>query len=95
MATSDKAKMEISHTICLEGRKHLRIDGIEDVISYDENGMLLKTACGTLTVDGAGLHIVVLSVEKGELTVEGHICGLYYVDKTVKKSSFFQRKSDK
>ena len=95
MVTNEKSKNEREHTVHLEGRKCLSISGIEDVISYDENGMLLQTAAGTLTVDGSGLHIVVLSVEKGELSVEGHICGLYYVDKTVKKSSFFQRKSEK
>ncbi len=80
------------HALTLSGRKHLSLSGIEDVISFDENGMLLQTSDGTLTVDGAEIRIVTLSVETGELIVEGRICGLYYVDRTHKKSGFFKRK---
>ncbi len=95
MGTSDSQKPRAPHTLCLENRSKLMLTGIEDVISFDENGLLLQTSLGTLTVDGSDIHIVVLSVESGELAVEGHICGLYYVDRTAKKSGFFARKSDK
>ena len=83
------------HSITLKGRHSLALTGIEDVISFDENGILLLTSEGTLTVDGTEIHIVTLCVESGELTVEGRICGLYYVDKIAKKSGFFARKNEK
>ena len=86
---------QMQHTLFLEGRQRLSLSGIEDVISFDENGLLLQTVQGTLTVDGTDIHIVTLSVEQGELMVEGRICGVYYVDKMTKKSGFFTRKSDK
>ena len=94
MENSDK-KTPATHSLHLEGRKMLSLQGIEDVISFDENGILLLTTEGTLTVDGTDIHIVTLCVESGELSVEGRICGLYYVDKTAKKTGFFARKNDK
>ena len=95
MGTSEIQKPRTPHTLCLENRSKLSLTGIEDVISFDENGLLLQTSQGTLTVDGSDIHIVVLSVERGDLEVEGHICGLYYVDRTAKKNGFFARKSEK
>ena len=80
------------HSITLDERKILRLTGIEDVLSFDENGMLLATADGTLTVDGSEIHIVTLSVETGEILVQGRFCGLYYVDHVPKQGGFFSRK---
>ena len=96
MGTTDNiASGAPKHILQLEDRRNLSLTGIDCVISYDENGLLLQTDEGTLTVDGSDIHIVTLSVENGELTVQGKICGLYYVDKTVKKSGFFSRRNDK
>ena len=94
MANAENGKEKTVHTVSLKGRKNLFLTGIEDVLSFDENGLLLQTGDGTLTVDGSEIHIVTLSVESGELAVEGRICGLYYVDRTAKKTGFFQRKSE-
>lgn len=80
------------HSITLDERKRLALTGIEDVLSFDENGMLLATADGTLTVDGSEIRIVTLCVETGDLLVEGRFCGLYYVDRVPKKSGFWSRK---
>lgn len=80
------------HSLSLTARDHLTLTGIEDVISFDENGMLLATTEGTLTVDGSEIRIVTLCVETGELSVMGRFCGLYYVDRVPKKGGFFGRK---
>jgi sporulation protein YabP len=95
MENINKVNNRNEHSLTLLGRKSLSLTGIEDVISFDENGILLLTSEGTLTVDGSDIRIVTLCVESGDLTVEGRICGLYYVDKTAKKSGFFARKNEK
>ena len=95
MDNIDKTNRSMQHSLTLSGRRLLSLTGIEDVISFDENGILLLTGEGTLTIDGTDIHIETLSVESGELTVEGRICGLYYVDKAAKKSGFFARKTEK
>ena len=47
-----------NHNIIIEDRKKLTLSGVKDVISFDDETLLLETALGRLTVKGAGLHIV-------------------------------------
>lgn len=83
------------HTIKLNERKMLEMSGIDDVVSFDENCITLKTPLGTLTVDGQEMHIQSMDVERGELSVSGRILGLYYVEKAAKKGGFFSKNSGK
>ena len=46
-----------NHNIIIEDRKKLTLSGVKDVISFDDETLLLETALGRLTVKGAGLHI--------------------------------------
>ena len=82
---------EAAHHILLEGREQLTVSGVEEVESFDENTIVMVTAKGTLVVRGEDLHIEKLSLDGGELLVEGHIDGLNFEDAPVRKSSFFSR----
>ena len=66
--------------ITLENREHLSISGVEEVESFDENSIILSTALGGLEVQGEGLHIEKLSLDGGDLKVEGDIDSLTYED---------------
>lgn len=92
------------HRITLDQRRLLDISGAGDVISFDENSVVLKTAYGILSVDGEELHIVHLAGHdlngqgsagqdgEGNLRVEGKIAGVFYVDEdAAAKKSFFGR----
>ncbi len=68
------------HYIHMEGREQLTVAGVEDVDRFDETGIVMRTAAGTLVVTGSGLHIGKLSLEGGELHVDGHIDALQYED---------------
>lgn len=68
------------HYIHMEGRQELTVAGVEDVDRFDETGIVMRTAAGTLIVTGSGLHIGKLSLEGGELHVDGHIDALQYED---------------
>lgn len=68
------------HYIHMEGREQLTVAGVEDVDRFDETGIVMRTAAGTLIVTGSGLHIGKLSLEGGELHVDGHIDALQYED---------------
>ena len=46
---------------------------------------------GELTVRGTDLHINRLSVEVGELLMEGHISSLTYTDEPQKGGGFFSK----
>ncbi len=70
-----------THGISLEDRTRLNVTGVEDVESFDENVIVMNTACGDLIVRGSGLHIGRISLDIGQLSVEGNISELSYEDK--------------
>ena len=67
-----------SHRVLLEDREQLTISGVEEVESFDEGSILLTTRRGGLEIQGEGLHIEKLSLEGGELHVDGRISALIY-----------------
>ena len=79
------------HRLQLEGREKLTVAGVEDVERFDEIGIVMTTSAGTLVVTGEELHIGKLSLDGGELLVEGHIDGLNFEDAPARKGSFFSR----
>ena len=56
------------HTLMMEEREKLQIGGVLEVISFDEEGVMMETTCGLLVLKGAELHIGKLDVEEGEVT---------------------------
>ena len=68
------------HHVVIEERKSLTVSGVEDVERFDETGIVMSTAAGTLVVTGEDLHIGKLSLDGGELHVDGRIDSLSYED---------------
>jgi len=90
----EKIKQRRSHRLNMEDRKRLEMTGISDVISFDLNKILLETDYGVVTVKGDNLHVNRLSVEKGELDIDGSIQSLEYSEVFSfgkKGESFFSR----
>lgn len=69
-----------NHHILLEGRETLTVSGVEEVESFDETTIVMVTVKGTLVVRGEGLHIEKLSLDGGDLKVEGSVDSLSYED---------------
>ena len=79
------------HRLELIGREHLVISGVEDVERFDETGIVMSTSAGTLVVTGEDLHIGKLSLDGGELHVDGRIDSLSYEDQGPARGGFFSR----
>ena len=79
------------HRLELAGRERLTISGVEDVDRFDETGIVMTTAAGTLVVTGEDLHIGKLSLDGGELHVDGRIDSISYEDEGRSRSGFFGR----
>ena len=79
------------HRLQLEGREKLTVAGVEDVERFDESGVIMTTSAGTLIVTGEDLHIGKLSLEGGELFVDGRIDSISYEDAPNRQGGFFSR----
>ena len=75
---NDRLRPGPPHQIVLEEREQLTISGVEEVESFDEGSILLTTRRGGLEIQGEGLHIEKLSLDGGDLKVEGLVTSLTY-----------------
>ena len=66
------------HRLELDGRESLTVSGVEDVERFDENTIVLSTSRGAMVVAGENLHIEKLSLDGGDLKVEGRVNALLY-----------------
>lgn len=71
----------IIQNLILENRNKLSISGVNDVLSFDDQIVIVDTELGLLTVKGENLRINKLSVDTSEVIVEGEISSLSYSDK--------------
>ena len=81
----------LEHRLELLGREHLSVSGVEDVERFDENCIVMATCVGTLIVTGEELHIGKLSLDGGELHVDGHIDAINYEDHVSHHGGFLSR----
>lgn len=70
-----------SHKIAIQGRKQSQFTGIREVISFDAKEVVLDTLMGTLIIRGEDLFIKRLTVEKGEVDLDGQVDSLVYSGK--------------
>ena len=87
----DRARPEMSHHIILEEREQLVVSGVEEVESFDENTILLTTAQGALEIQGEELHIEKLSLDGGDLKVEGRVNALLYGEENRPRGGLLSR----
>ncbi len=76
----DAERMIGNHLLTVENRQHLNATGVLDVDSFDEKTVVILTNLGVLTVEGENLHINRLSVENGDIAIEGEIDRFGYAD---------------
>lgn len=69
-----------AHKLILSNRRTGTVTGVADVISFDITEVLLETEQGMLMIKGADLHVNRLTLEKGEIDIEGRIDSLAYSD---------------
>lgn len=73
--------------IILENREKLKISGVLDVLSFDDQIVILETELGLLTVKGENLRINKLSLDSSEVIIDGEIYNLGYSEKEIDKKS--------
>lgn len=70
------------HKMNLDGRKICKMQGIKDVIAFDTRSVVLETTEGMLTIKGEELHVSRLSLERGEIDLDGKVDSFAYTEAT-------------
>ena len=83
----------VVQNLILENRGKLSISGVLDVLSFDDQIVILETELGLLTVKGENIKINKLSIDTSEVVIEGEIFNIGYSEKNInEKDSSFIRK---
>ena len=68
------------HKVTMTNRKSCAINGVKDVLSFDEREILLETEQGMLMIKGDELHVNRLTLDKGEVDIDGKVDSFTYSD---------------
>ncbi len=79
------------HSLILKDRKELTLTGVTDVDSFDENSIVAYTDYGELTIGGNNLHINTLNTDTGELSIDGEVSSMLYLDNKPKAEGFLRK----
>ena len=71
-------EMLLPHSMTMKDRKSLSMTGVTEVVSFDENSVVLHTELGTLSIHGRELQLKNLTLDGGQVAVEGSIAALIY-----------------
>ena len=77
----------VIQNLVLENREKLSVSGVNDVLSFDDQVVMVDTELGLLTVKGENIRINKLSLDTAEVIIEGEISSLSYSQKSIEKSS--------
>ena len=69
---------QLPHKLALDERKNLTMTGVTEVVSFEETCVVLRTCMGTLVVQGSQLQLKTLSLEGGQVAVDGKVSALVY-----------------
>lgn len=82
----------INHKLWVNNRNGGSISGVNDVISFDLDEIILETVMGILTIKGKELHVKSINLDKSEVDFEGMVNEMVYADsKAMKKQSLVGR----
>ena len=86
-----KNSIKKNHTVGLENRSLLSVGGVNDMGSFDAQSVMLFTDYGGLCIKGSSLHISKLSLDTGEVVIDGKISAMIYTEASDKKRGVFER----
>lgn len=83
--------INVVQNVIIESRKKLNISGVKEVVSFDDETILLETLLGKMTVKGENLQIINFNAETGELCANGRVFAVVYMSDVKSTGGFFSR----
>ncbi|MCI8793054.1 MAG: sporulation protein YabP [Eubacterium sp.] len=82
-----RPQTQTSHRLTMQDREKIELTGVTEVISFDNKEILLETIEGALRFGGEGLHVKRLTLERGEIAIEGRIQEISYHESSRDKTA--------
>ena len=82
---------ELPHNVIMENRRKIIVSGVNDVMSFDEGEIVMNTALGVLILHGGELRIEKLSLDSGDVVIEGSVDRLEYEEDNRVSCGLFSR----
>lgn len=83
----ESARMISSHELKMSNREKVHITGVTEVNSFDNQEIELITTQGAVRFEGEDLHVKQLTLEKGEVAIEGRIREIIYHEASQEKTA--------
>ncbi|MCI1931530.1 MAG: sporulation protein YabP [Clostridia bacterium] len=87
---SEESRRNINR-IVIDEREEITINGVEEVMSFDDESIICTSELGMIVIKGSELHIGKLSLEEGILTAQGMIESVSYEDEPLTGGGFFKK----
>ena len=79
--------INVMQHVVLENRERLNVTGINDILSFDDQVVILSTDLGMLTIKGSELKINKLNIDESEVKIEGNISSISYSQDSPERKS--------
>ncbi len=80
-----------NHSLTLDNRQRAALTGVSEVLAFDEGQVVLMTEGGEIAIGGEGLHVTKLTLEEGQMAVEGKIDSIVYSQRSGRRGLFRRR----
>ncbi|MBO5454227.1 MAG: sporulation protein YabP [Clostridia bacterium] len=80
----EEKKYSRIHNVIMEDREHLSVSGVTDVSEFNEMQIILVTEMGMMTVEGENLRISELSIETGDMKIDGTVNSIIYSEEDLR-----------
>ena len=71
-------QIQLPHKLILNERKSLSLSGVTEVVSFDDSAVISRTNMGLLHIQGQDLQLKTISLEGGQVAVDGNISAIIY-----------------
>ena len=88
---ADDKRNYMNHKIVIVERENITVNGVTEVLSFDEEGIMCASDLGLIIIRGNNLHIGRLDLDARVLTAEGAVDAVEYADGPVGGGGIFKR----
>lgn len=92
MENTKGTKVQGGHIININNRETMTITGVTDVITFNEDLVLLDTIMGAIHIKGKNMKVNKLNVDTGDMCIEGEVQSLAYTTKESKNKESIIKK---